>query len=86
MHGAAEHAAYRNEDERNGTEQNTLDRTEHRTGAGNVEQLNKRILPLLHGDVVHTITLRIRGRRSHIRTEDALDEFAVHIATHKQDG
>ena len=51
---------------------------------GDVQQLDQKDAPGLHGDVVHTIRVGNGGRRAVIHPKDLLDDLAVCEETHQQ--
>jgi len=53
----ADDAADREGDERDGPEEDALDRPDAGAGAGNVQKLDEAVLPALPGDVVYTVLL-----------------------------
>lgn len=86
MHGTADHTAYGNGDKSDRPEKNTLNRSENRARSRDVEQVDKTVLPALHGNVVNIILFSVSGSLPVIRTENALADSPVNQASDQQYG
>ena len=77
VHRAADDVAYRDGDECDGSEQNALNGSEYGPGPGNVQQVDKAVLPAFHGNVVHAVLLGVGRSLAVVGSEDLLTELAV---------
>ena len=77
MHGSADDISDRDCKECNGSEQNSLNRSEDRAGSCNVQQVDQAVLPGLHRNIVDAVLLRVSGCLTIIRSEDVLAKLTV---------
>ena len=84
MHRAADDIADGYGDERDGSEQYALDRSEDGTRAGDVQQVNEAVFPALHRDIVNAVLFRVCRRFAVVRSEHLFTESAVKICPYEQ--
>ena len=77
MHGSADDVSDRDCKECNGSEQNSLNRSEDRAGSCNVQQVDQAVLPGLHRNIIDAVLLRVSGCLTIIRSEDVLAKLTV---------
>ena len=84
VHCAAYDVADGDGDERYGSEQYALDGAEDGTGAGNVQKIDKAVLPARHRNIVNAVLLGVCRRLAVVRSEDLFTEAAVEIRADKK--
>ncbi len=77
VHSTADDVADRNGQERDGPEQDALDRPDDGAGACDVQQVDQAVLPAAHGNEVHAILFRIGGGLPVVRAKDLFAEPSV---------
>ena len=84
VHGAADDVADGDGDERDGPEEDALDRPEDGAGTCDVQQVDEAVFPAPHGDEVHAVLFGVGRRFPVVGSEDLFAELAIDGGAHEQ--
>ena len=77
VHSTTDDVADRNGQERDGPEQNALNRPDDGAGTCDVQQVDQAVFPAAHGNVVHTVLFCVGGGLPVVRAKDLFAEPSV---------